>query len=127
MTIKHSSRVVQDALERRAVRLDNRFRVISSLHGSADDNVVVTAEHIHDPPIPAASAEKVELLGVGLFQEHGMTALCDDVVVVHQCFGAVTGAIDNDVFSQLREIIFAFELSSAKSRVASSQVDDKFR
>src|SRR5205823_6028587 len=83
MTIKHSSRVVQDALERRVVRLDNRFRVISSLHGSPDYNGVVTAEHIHDPPIPAASAEKVELLGVGLFHEHEMAALCDDVVVVH--------------------------------------------
>lgn len=126
-TIKHRSRVAQDALECGAIWLCNRFGVASSLHGSTDDNVAVTAEHVHDSPIPAAAAEEIELFGQRLSQHHEMPAFCDDPVVVHQRFGTVTSAIDDDVFSQFREIVFAFEFSPAKSHGVSPQVSDELR
>ena len=56
-----------------------------------------------------------------------MPAFCDDVVVVHQRSGAVTGAIDNDVFSQFRELNFAFKFSRPKAHGAAAQISDELR
>ena len=66
--IKHRPRVAQDPLERGAVGLTDRFGIISSLPSSPHNNIVVAAEDVHDPSVPAAAAEEIKLLGQRLSQ-----------------------------------------------------------
>src|SRR5262249_40378950 len=97
--LEHCLRVGEDATETGAIGLDHALGIVSRLDCSPADDVPVTAEYVHVPPVPAAAAEEIELLGQRPSQHHQVAALGDDVVVVHQRFGAIAGAIDDDVFS----------------------------
>jgi hypothetical protein len=84
-------------MEPAAISLDDTFSIVSCLHRSTDNDIAVTAEHVHVPSVPAAPAEEVELFGLRPPQHHKMPALGDDVLVVDQGPRTIAGAIDHDV------------------------------
>src|SRR3954466_14475941 len=112
--IKHRPRVAQNAFENGAIRLANCFGVVSCLHRSAHNNIVVTTKHVHDPPVPAPAAEEIELLGKRLTQGHKMSASRDNIIVAHYRLRTVSGTINDDVFSQFCEIDFALKMLQLK-------------
>src|SRR5262249_40163393 len=125
--IEHRPRIAQNAIEYHPIVVRNRFGLVSSLHRSAHDDIVVTAEYVHDPSVPAAAAEKVELPGQRPSEHHQVPASRDAVLVVYEPLGAIAGAVDDDVFSQLREIILAVELSPAKLHAGAPELGDEPR
>jgi hypothetical protein len=58
-TVEHRRRVLENAIEPAAISLDDTFSIVSYLHRSTDNDVAVTAEHVHVPPVPAAAAGEV--------------------------------------------------------------------
>jgi len=117
--IKHGPRVDQDALECGSIGLANRFGIISSLPRSPHNNIVLAAEHVHDPPVPAAAAEEIELFGQRLSQDDQVPASRDDIIVAHYRPRAVPGTINDDVFSQFRKVNFALKMLHSKWHSAS--------
>jgi hypothetical protein len=112
--IEHGPRVAQDPLERGAVGLTDRFGIISSLPSSPHNNIVLAAEDVHDPSVPAAAAEEIKLLGQRLSQYYQVPASRDDIIVAHYCLRAVSGTINDDVFSQFRKVNFALKMLHSK-------------
>jgi hypothetical protein len=59
----------------------------------------LAAEKVHDPPVPAAATEKIELLGVRLPEDDQVSASRDHFIVTHYRLRAVPGTINDNVFS----------------------------
>jgi hypothetical protein len=125
--IKHGPRVAQDPLECGSIGLANRFGIISSLPRSPHNNIVLAAEHVHDPSVPAAAAEEIELFGQRLSQDHQVPASRYDIIVTHYHLRAVPSTVNDDIFSQFREVNFALKMPHPKWHAVSPQVGDESR
>src|SRR4029077_15737850 len=103
------------------------FGFVAVLHGAPDDDVPVPTEHVHGPVIRASAAEEIKLLGERSSQDNKMPAPRQHLIVLYQSLCAIPGAVDDDVFFELRKRLHIDKYPLSKPYAASSQIRDQSR
>ena len=71
----------------------------ASLPSFPHNNIVLAAEDVHDPSVPAAAAEEIKLFGQRVSQYYQVSTSRDQFIVTHYRLRAVPGTINDNVFS----------------------------
>jgi hypothetical protein len=126
-SVKYVARVLDNLTEHSVVIGAGGFRFVTVLHGPSDDDVPLPAEHVHGPVIRATAAEEIELLGERSSQDNKVPAPREHLIILHQSLGAIAGAIDDDVFSELRERLHIGKHPPLKAHATSLQIQNQSR
>src|SRR5262245_40429541 len=127
VAVEHVAGVQDNLTEHPIVIGASNFGIVTVLHGPAEDDIILPAEHVHGPVIRAAAAEEIELLREGPSQDNKVAALGEHLTILCQKLCPIAGAIDDDVFSEFRKRLHIAKHSPSKRYAASPQIRNQSR
>src|SRR5215212_2018099 len=121
--------VVEQAIANRIVPAVRRIEAVPFVipdHRSPDNDVILAGEEVGDRSIFATATEEVLQPG-GIPEDDEMAATGLERLIIEQLFCSVPGAVDDDVFFQVLDLLPVLELPGPEPDAALLEIGNQFR